>query len=137
METASSSTSFLTTDTMRFEVENNRLYYVVNGSAYNVDASTIGFDFRPASSNENLLNGSVTTKVIQDNGYNYDYETWVDVSDMANTASILYPHIYYNSIIQDVIDFHWYSDGTQIEFNNRVYSIAISYNMPVLTISDK
>ena len=136
IETVDKSTSFISTDTARFELKDERLYYVFTGTAYNVDIYSISFDFRSKDSDANELNGPVSVKKIRENGYNYSYEIWSDISNMEVRAGRLYPHVLYgNKLQQDAIDFHWASKGLSKVYNNKHYRMDSEYNMPVLEIT--
>ena len=141
IESASVSTSFITTDTARFEEAEGKLYYVASGTAYNVALDKFGFDLKPSNNSFNALSGqSITAKVIKDYGYNFKYEVWCDISNVGVTDGYLYPHIYNGSTPQDVIDYFFASHGMTAEFNNKIYKItaqANTYNMPVLSVANK
>ena len=49
IESASVSTSFITTDTARFEEAEGKLYYIASGTAYNVALDKFGFDLKPSN----------------------------------------------------------------------------------------
>ena len=74
IESVSASTSFITTDTARFEEVEGKLYYVASGTAYNVALDKFGFDLKPSNNSFNALAGqSITAKLIKDYGYNFKY----------------------------------------------------------------
>lgn len=141
IESVSSTTSFISTDTARFEIKDNKLYYVASGTAYNVPLDDFGFDFIPTGSSSSVLEDQmISAKVIKNNGYNFNFEVWSDISNIEAAEGYFYPHIFNNGVSQDMIDYFFASNGKTIEFNNKIYTIvaqATTYNMPVLTIVNK